>query len=1056
MHHVLRRAAIAALLTTTGVVSSPLTGVGHAATFSGTITTNPASESANSTTYVYANRPLFVATYTGALDPSSTITVMDGSTMISCPPVVSGSTVDCTPDADLISGHTYAVTSHGVQASDGTQADAPAASFVDAHPTLKLAVPASGNSLVDGTQPLTATFTDPLRMGAISTDKTKSTFRLYDPVGNLIADENSGPETFSASTTATPPATAPTDTINLAHPKLGDGKYEAKVHVDGVTSGGADAPAAHADLDYVFWVSSGSPASLTGPSVVINSQTIKAIPFSGTAAPGLTVTVTVTDSAQAMDGSHPTATGPDMATNSVTVPDCGSNDPVCPWQLTVDGTAAKDSSVQHNTTRLVDGTETWTATATDANGKSSAAAAGQSFQLDATVPNAPTVSSPAMANGSSTLTMSATDSSTDVVSYHIAVSDQDGHSLPTRDVAASTSLPTQTFDASALDDGGITIQVTVTDSAGNVSAIGKTTNTKNVGVQPEFDSSTILVRGTDIPFAAAESHPIQPPTSITVAFSEPLIPQWCQATAATQSDPCQGTVHKSSICVVAGAGTPTCLPGTLTFSSDARSMTLALSGTLTDAGSPYSITVDAWPKNFCSNVPWNTLNNSPGTVNSRCTDYNGPVLDDNSQPFSFTVDSQPPGTPVISTIPQGTIDGSNVGDVLISGTVANAGSGATVTLFAKSSGGGAVLALNGGQPIPVDNQGNWQDRENNAALAALPDGTVTISGTAVDAAQNASQVGTDTVTLAARPGIVRSLAVSVTDSSFTLHWLAPSYDGFPALQNGNATSHLTGYTYTYQDTTNGAVDTSLHSVDVDDPNAVSATQAGLLPGHTYNVTLCALNGVDGPCNKVATTATPAYATSITANVSKALVVYGNPITLSGRLTRNDIGAGIANEPLTVTPRFDNGSLGPVLHLTTDSFGSWSTTIAKPAKDALYLVAFDADNSDPTYQASNSAVRSLVEVSLRIDKVTAKSSSHTAPITVTGHISPSQAGRVVNIYARAAGANHYQRIASVKISSTSTWAYSHAFGKGKFYLFANFATQNGNVGGNSQSVSFTRT
>ena len=65
----------------------------------------------------------------------------------------------------------------------------------------------------------------------------------------------------------------------------------------------------------------------------------------------------------------------------------------------------------------------------------------------------------------------------------------------------------------------------------------------------------------------------------------------------------------------------------------------------------------------------------------------------------------------------------------------------------------------------------------------------------------------------------------------------------------------------------------------------------------------------------------------------ALVVYGNSITLSGRLTRTDLGAGISGQPLTIQPRYDNGTTGTVIHTLTIPRGMTTMASGQATADA---------------------------------------------------------------------------------------------------------------------------
>jgi hypothetical protein len=1009
-----RRLAVGAFVAVTATVVSPLVGTAQAVTFSGAITASPAPDTNG---WVQANRPSFVATYTGTLAPSSTITVKQGGTTVACSPVVSGATVSCVPSADLISGDTYDVTSHGVQASDSAAADAPAASFKVAFPTVASINPAVDGSIADGTEAFTAKFTDPDHSGEIFPDSTKSTWTLYDFINGQRGNEVPGAVTFSKSDPTPAPLGSPTDTMTKAHPALAPGLYEMVLHADGVDDNSADNPGAHANLDYLFWVTNAAPANLTSPAIA-NNQNSTAVPFTGTAAPGLTITVTATDS----------SAGPTTVSGTVVVPSC-ANAPDCPWAKTL------------NFSGLAQGTVTWTAQGGDPAGKNTPSASGPSIRFDTTAPPAPSVTA-TLAVGSTTLHVSATETATDVANFTVTVSDVGNvHQVGpfTYPATNNTSLPTQSIDVSSLDDGNLTVSVKATDTAGNVGAAASPTVKKVIGVKPDFANSFLTILSDPVSFPTAESHAVRPPQSLTVFFTEPIKQSWHEAPSSPVAN--DGAVHSppSSICVKDVNNF--CINGPSVVSSDGNSMTTTFSSQQPLTDGSYSVSVVAWPKNWCKDLQYNAV--TPDTQNAECVAYNDAVKDTNNQPFSFAVDgSKPVGTTV--SLPS-KIDATGLTTVGITG---QAEPGSTVMVTVNSSGGGTLIANPGGTPVPAGEDGTWSMVSN---FAGLSDGTLSVKAVATDAAGNdsAPAVPDTAPVLAARPSAPGSLSLSSSPTSVTLHWLTPA---------GNGGSPITGYVLTYKDTT--ANTPAVTATPAPGAAATTATVNGLTTGHAYLFTLCATNavtdGTDGKCHQATATVTPAFTTALTAKVSKGLVVYGNPITLSGRLTRVDIGAGLASKALTVTPKFDSGALGSSIHVTTDSLGNWTLTISKPAKDALYLAAFNANGADPAYKPANSSVRSLVQVSLRIDKVAAKSAFHTSPVTVSGHITPGQAGRYVNIYAKAAGSTRYQRIGSVKISPSSTWSFTKTFGKGKYYLYANFVSQNGNVGGNSQGVTITRT
>lgn len=1065
MHHVLRRTAVIVASSAVVLAGAPLLN----SAFADTALTQSSVTPTNAQT-VKNSHPTISASYTdnavaANLDPSSTITVTKSATSIGCTSVVSGNTITCNYSGLLTAG-SYSIVIHAVEAANTAKTADNTTTFTVNVPVIQLAAPAAGDTVA--ALPNSGSVRTQYNQHIDDSHSTITVQQIADrqPDGTY-APASHTPLTGTTDFTSGISGTTRTKLLTMADANQNDtivftpssqpvnkGIYQVTLDVFGTDGAGsstqADQPVLTAETKdvYTFILDNTPPAGATdlavSPTPVTNANKTT-ISFNGKAKPGNTITVDVFDG----------GSGHKNNTTPAPVPSAGcSSSTSCPWSVTLDLTA------------LADGTLTWKAT--EASSVGSTQVNGPSFLKDTTAPANANVHGSFSPSNSTTLHVTGSSDST-VDHYTLDIHDAatpTNHTIPqiTLTKAANGGVASDgTFvkdvDVSSLDDGTITMSIVAYDALGNHTAIPATgtatsTATKAVGLVLDFNDSFFKQSNSDTPsfpdVLARPSHAVQHLSQVVIEFSNPLTLQQNDTTLLPNkhSFPAPNPYFVEILPNGADGNT---FGGTDVVGSDNRQLVITPPAGLADGTYKLHITAYQGP-NPCEfdSTP------APGpaeTESSDCTAYNDFVkVPNTTDPFTFTVDSQAPTAPVITTIPAGTIDGSNVGDVEIKVT---GEPGSMVTLTAKSSGGGSVLVLNQGQPVTLGNDGKGTDDEDNSALAVLPDGTLTITGTPTDAAGNTGTAGTGTVSLAARPSIPRSLAVSQSSNSFTLHWAAPSYDGYSPPPTGSAIGHLTGYRYTYQDTTAGAVDTSVHTVSVDNPSATSATQSALLVGHSYVVTLCAVNNISGPCNTVSTTARPAYFTGLTAKVSKALVVYGNPITLSGRLTRTDIGAGVANKSLKVTPHYDNGTTGTVLHPTTNSLGNWSLTIAKPSKNALYVVTFNDTHADATYQPSNASVRSLVAVSLRIDKVTWNSTSHTAPITVLGHISPNQSGRSVLIYARSAAGTRYQRIGSAKISSKGTWSFTKTFGAGKFYLYATFPSQNGNVGGSSQSVNFTR-
>jgi len=1056
MHRPLRRTAVIIASSAVVLAGAPLVNSALADTVLTQATVTPADA-----TTVTDSHPPISATYTdnGAaanLDPSSTITVSKGgTTSIGCSAVVSGNMISCSYTGPLSAG-SYTVAIHAVEAANTAKTNDKSTTFTVNVPTRTSASPSPGDTVA--TLPsgmVTATFDQ-------SIDENHSTISVQQ-----IADRNAddtftpsshtpltGATTFAGGTGILPSGDANDNKTIQFKPDDSTpafGIYQVTVDVFGViaasspNTAGTENPKAESKDVYTFTLDNTPPAGATDLAVSptpVTKANETAITFSGNAKPGNTITVTVTNGSSSKSSSAI----PVSNTNCTSATSC-------PWSTALDLSTVTDGDAV-----------AWTAKEQSSVG--STTVSGPTFVKNTSAPAGLTVHG-AFPNSPTVLRVTGGSDST-VDHYTIDISDS---TSPTANKIPQIVLDKsegggvnadgtylKDVDVSSLNDGTLTISVVAYDAYGN-NAPASTGVDKESGVQLIFGSSFFKLVNSDTPsFSDVQNrtnHAIQKPAQIAIEFSNPIALTRHDTSTANNPPPpatcCANdlTANPPTFVEVLSNGDGNTLHGTQSVDpSDPRRLLVTPPSGFADGR--YKVFVNVFEG--LGKCDWNsqpTPSNPTGTPAGTCPTYNDWVYEPGTTtPFVFTVDSVAPSTATI-TAPSGTVDGTNVGDVVVGGT---GEAGTTLTLTAKSSSGGTVLALNQGQPVTVGNDGNWSDDESDA-FTALPDGTITITGTPADSAGNVGTVVTHTFTLAARPSIPRALAVSTNDTSFTLHWTAPSYDGYPPV-NGNAISHLTGYVYDYNDTTQGAADTSTHRVVISNPSATSVTQAGLLPGHKYDVELCALNNISEPCNPISTTATPAFRTAVTAHVNHALVVYGNSITLSGQLTRTDLGTGIAGEPLKIAPRFDNGKFGTVIHVTTNSSGNWSVNF-RPAKDALYIVTYNSPVTNSIYQPSNSSVRSLVRVSLRISRVTSRSTSHVYPVTVTGSILPNQSGRYVYIYAKAAGASHYQRIGTAKISSKSTWAFSKTFGKGKFYLYAYFPSQNGNVGGPSNGVTFTR-
>ncbi|MDQ1695127.1 MAG: large repetitive protein [Frankiaceae bacterium] len=697
----LRRSFATAGLTTLAVIAAPLAGTALAADPALT----PGTFTPPNGATVQANRPAISVVYNTPLNTtSSTIAVTDTSASnaaVACSRTFSNSnkTIGCTLGADLTDAHSYKVAVHAVNGDSSNSRNDNATWTVDL-PTLQSENPLPGGTIVDGTETLKAVFQDEI-------SDTASTINLYERSGNVRGALLAGTHATSKSGGVL----GVTDTVTFQPSGAltsSPGTYEAVLHVDGVDGTGADNPASHFDQILDFTVNTAPPGALVAPTF-INNTNITAAPFSGTASPGTVVHVDVTGTAKSVLDS-------DTQTGLTTVAAC--NAAACPWAATVDVSA------------LQDGTVTWTAQSFDQGNKFTTATPGPSTVIDTTAPSITSVTASAMAIGSHTLTVSATDNNdTDIAFYVVKVTDVGtAHTFTSPNVAeVSDDMPATAFDVSSLDDGDLTVKVTATDTHGNVSAVNATTTktvTKDTGLLLDFPNGSVVANGATFSLDSADDHAIQPITQVTLKFTQPLIQSW---TDNSQPPGTGGPTHSSKITIKTLAGNPVSSGSSTVPAGDSHALTTTIPGGLADGS--YELTFIAWPKNFCRDL---ALNDSK---DSHCVSTTAdPVLNPaNSQTYTFTVDGTPPAAPTV-TMPS-SINAAGVHSVGISGT---AEPQSKVFLSLKSSGGGATLLGHGGQGIAVADDGTWQDVED---LTSLADGTLTVRAAARDVAGNVSPFG---------------------------------------------------------------------------------------------------------------------------------------------------------------------------------------------------------------------------------------------------------------------------------------------------------------------------
>lgn len=1098
-------AALAALATIGGSITAlAMTGTASAAAPALTAPKmSPADGSTDAET-----RPLISAQYNTPLNQTtSTISVVDTSAnnaAVPCTPSFadSGETIECTLQQDNIDKHAYKVSVHAENADGSSKRDDTATWTTDIPSVVPPTTPADGTTVAAASS---------VRVVWDEEVSTKSTATMVNGNGNNVpgsvsfstpgrSPSNPNPTTnsimtFNAGQSLPAGTYVATFNVHGVNPPIGP---------ETAQNPATDNPNATASVVIHFTVDKSTPVApptnVVGPAA-INSLNATAAPFSGLAPEGANVGVTMYSETDDIDsnGNHiPEGTGSVDSNGSTVVATCATPTmvngiPYCPWTIKLDTSNSPDSGSQPPgepfgcdcsyqwwaytftliQNKLPNACPAKSATCPaadpainkDTTGSNSQPSGGDGYVTgDTSCSTATTTGCPA------SLTVEGVsdpnDDPTDpVLGFRVRATDPQGN-VKIWDVAGTAAsakgpvtMPTSTFNdlntaddnGPALNDGALKIEVADTDADKNPSSF-TTVNTKSPtvsGVPPTTTNYTETketvkvapdtfttptpntltdVDGHQFFFSDVNNLGIHTPQSVTVYFNE-LIRLVATDTRPSPNGP--STIASSEICLNDSTGL--CVnrgKGTYALTKDNKGLIwTAPSGfatTLKDG--TYSIGAFAVAATCQDRTEQNTNGYSCETSSSATS---GPQL------VHFTIDNKAPVAPTVTVTPSPTIDGSidasgkpNISDVTFAGT---AEAGSKVVVKVKSSAGGPQLIANGGAPVTADSSGNWSIPAQN--LTTIPDGVLAVTATATDIAGNTSVAGTPTVapTLAARPSPPQNLTATVNTTSVMLSWNPPATNGGQA---------LTGYTLVYTDKTAGTASQTAN------PTASPYTVSGLVTGDTYTFALCGTNGIGGPCNNATLTAVPTNPSTLTALVSHSTVTYGTRITLSGRLTDKNSGIGLASKTVTITPRYDNGTHGSAIRVTTSSAGGWSVAFI-PAHNALYTAVYAGDKTSGSATAS---VRSFVRERVLMSE-SSRSSSHTVSVTISGSAGPNQSGRLIYIYEKTSRGN--KLVGRVRLSSSSIYSLSHLFSRGTHTIFAEFFAQNGNASGVSHTVRFTR-
>ena len=773
-------------------------------------------------------------------------------------------------------------------AIDDTSASTPSAFGTATATGGAFSIAVDTRDLGDGTLTISATATDGVgNLSNVATKTvTKDTGLPMTPTVAIspkpINNTNKGAITISGTTEAgASVAVSVADSVAMSTPVTssttanGSGAYTVTVNTD--------TPTTLADGTITVSVVATDAAgnnSITGTATTTKDTGVPTAPTNLVVPAYVTgTTVTITGDAEA------------ASTINGTAKDAG-NAHTQPFTATVDGMGHWTATVP--VTALNDGTITYSVTATDASGNVSPAATttnvkdtvapGQAATLSGT-PNPYTYTN---ATATTAFTVSGTTAAANTgdtgMTADVTIADSDGVTanlsyLGVPVTSGAFSKAVSSTDISTLTDGTLTITVVLHDAAGNTSP-SRTANA-------ELDLTMLTLSST----SPTTGSTVQAPATTSATYNEVL---------AAGSAISVKNKNNASI-----GGTKSIASKTITFTPGSP---------FTEAGSPYTVTVNA--------------------VDSRDSG------DLKTSTYTFTVDATAPVVPTITTITN-PVNSANQNAVSVSGNATEVG--VTVTVTIGSVTGSAVSAAGGTYTV------------TGLDVTSLADGTLSATAASTDVAGNMSASSAPTTTLkdttapvvtalaatgsnSATPSTTitgsvseaSSVVFTATDGTTTVTSTVsePAGSFTKTLNVGGLTDGLFTVTATPTDTVGnpGALVMTTATKDTVAPavNPLTATSTNIATPSTT------VTGTRSEASSVALSATDGTHT-VTGSVANGLGSFTTTLDLS---TLTDGGVVVSATPTDVA---GNAGAAKTASITKDAtapvitgFGATSTTIGSPS------------------------------------------------------------------------------------------------------------------------------
>ncbi|MFU8854683.1 S8 family serine peptidase [Micromonospora sp. SL1-18] len=203
-----------------------------------------------------------------------------------------------------------------------------------------------------------------------------------------------------------------------------------------------------------------------------------------------------------------------------------------------------------------------------------------------------------------------------------------------------------------------------------------------------------------------------------------------------------------------------------------------------------------------------------------------------------------------------------------------------------------------------------------------------------------------------------------------------------------------------------------------------APTAALQASTPYRITVSGLKDSSGAAQTEAysrTFRTPTASligTAATVSSNATSRTYGSAVTVTGKLTRKDTGAGLVGVPVQLWAKYKGASSYAQLTTVTSGTSGALAYTHKPSKIVSYQWIYQGS---PTYAGSVSSLRT-VNVATLVTATLSKTSFRLGrTVTLSGKVSPSHSGKTVYLQRLVNG--KWKNITSKKLSSSSSYSFT---------------------------------